>query len=61
MVRLGSLTSLAVCWTQVAFWGAAEATKPSDLKDIVPRREVLYVGGKYTNISVRVHISPPVN
>lgn len=49
MVNFGSFTY----WTQIAFLGShAQSNASTSLADIVPRREVVYVGGAYTNITV---------
>jgi hypothetical protein len=53
MFNLCTFTSLT-CFTQVAFLGANAQAKSSQLKDIVPKREVLYVGGRYTNITASI-------
>ena len=37
--------------TQVALLGRNAQTDGSQLMDVVPKREVLYVGGRYTNIT----------
>lgn len=50
MVNLRTLTSLAYL-TQVASLGDNAQTHSSQLRDIVPKREVLYVGGRYTNVT----------
>lgn len=50
MVNLRALTSLTYL-TQVAFLGGNAQTNGSQLTDIVPKREVLYVGGQYMNIT----------
>ena len=50
MVNLRTFTSLTYL-TQVAFLGGNAQTNSSQLMDIVPKREVLYVGGRYTNIT----------
>lgn len=50
MVKFSTLTSLTY-WTQVAFVGGNVHTHSSQLRGIVPKREVLYVGGRYTNIT----------
>ncbi len=51
MGNLRNLTSLLYL-TQFAFLQANAQTNSSQLRDINPRREVLYVGGRYTNITV---------
>jgi hypothetical protein len=51
MVNLHILTSLT-CITQLAVAAGNEQTNDTRLKDIVPKRDVLYVGGQYTNITV---------
>lgn len=50
MVNLRTLTSLTYL-TQVAFTEGNAQTNSSQLLDIVPKREVFYVGGGYTNIT----------
>jgi hypothetical protein len=50
MVNLRTFTSLTYL-TQAAFLGVNARTNSSQLLDIVPKREVLYVGGRYTNIT----------
>lgn len=50
MLNRHTFTSLAFL-AQVAFLGANAQTQSSQLLDIVPKREVLYVGGRYTNSS----------
>lgn len=50
MVSLRSFTSLTY-FSQVAFLGGNAHPNKSQLMDIVPKREVLYVGGQYTNIT----------
>jgi hypothetical protein len=50
MVNFSTFTSLAYL-TQVAFLGGNAQPNSSQLMDIVPKREVLYVGGEYTNIT----------
>ncbi|ATY61089.1 hypothetical protein A9K55_006493 [Cordyceps militaris] len=45
-----SFTSLAY-WTQFAFAAANAQANTSSLADIVPKRDVLYVGGEYTNVT----------
>lgn len=41
--------------TQAASLGGNAQTNSSQLMDIVPKREVLYVGGRYTNITVSLN------
>lgn len=50
MFNLRTFTSLTYL-TQVAFLGGNAQTNSSQLTDIVPKREVLYVGGRYANIT----------
>jgi hypothetical protein len=50
MVNFRIFTSLTYL-TQIAFVGGNAQTNRSQLMDIVPKREVLYVGGKYTNVT----------
>ena len=50
MVNLRTFTSLTYL-TQVAFLGVNAKTNSSQLLDIVPKREVFYAGGRYTNIT----------
>lgn len=50
MVNLRTFTSL-IYLTQATFIHGNALTNSSQLKDIVPKREVLYVGGTYTNIT----------
>jgi len=56
MVHLCTFTSLAYL-SQIAFLGGNAQTNSSQLVNIIPKREVLYVGGQYTNItaSFRFH------
>ena len=49
-----ALIALA-CLTSFTSFGCNAQTYNVDLKDIVPKREVLYVGGQYKNVTV----SPP--
>jgi hypothetical protein len=51
MVNLRTLTSVT-CITQLAVAAGNAQTNNTQLKDIVPKRDVLYVGGQYTNITV---------
>jgi hypothetical protein len=51
MVNLRTLTSLT-CITQLAVAAGNVYTNNTQLRDIVPKRDVLYVGGQYTNITV---------
>ncbi|KAJ3475614.1 hypothetical protein NLG97_g9397 [Lecanicillium saksenae] len=46
MVNFGSFAY----WSQIAFLGG-NAQPNASLADIVPRREVLYVGGAYANVT----------
>jgi hypothetical protein len=50
MFSFRTLTSLTYL-THVAFLGGNVQTHGSQLRDIVSKREVLYVGGRYTNIT----------
>jgi hypothetical protein len=50
MVNLRTFPSLTYLM-QAAFLGGNAQTNSSQLMDIVPKREVLYVGGRYTNIT----------
>ena len=50
MVNLRTFTSLTYL-SQIAFLGGDAHTDSSKLENIVPRREVLYVGGKYTEVT----------
>lgn len=50
MVNLGTFTFLTHL-TQVALLGGHAQANRSQLVDIVPKREVLYVGGRYTNVT----------
>ena len=50
MVNLRTFTSLTYL-SQIAFLGSDARTDTQKLKDVVPRREVLYVGGKYTEVT----------
>ena len=50
MLNFRTLTSLA-CLTYFAFRGGNVQTRGSQLRDIISKREVLYVGGRYTNIT----------
>lgn len=53
MVNLHTFASLT--WlTQAAVLGGNAQSNNSQLADIVPKREVLYVGGRYTNITARL-------
>jgi hypothetical protein len=51
MLNLRTFTS-ATYLAQIAFLGGNAQTNSSQLLGIVPKREVLYVGGKYTNVTV---------
>lgn len=46
-----ALTAFAYL-TQFALLGCNAQTYNTDLRDIVPKREVLYVGGQYKNVTV---------
>ena len=50
-INFRTLASVAYL-TQVAFVGGHGQTNYSQLQDIIPKREVLYVGGRYTNVTV---------
>lgn len=50
MVNFRAFTSLTYL-TQIAFLGGNGEINSSELLELVPRREVLYVGGRYTNIT----------
>jgi hypothetical protein len=50
MVNLRTLASLTYL-AQTAFVGGNGQTNSSQLLDIVPKREVIYVGGRYANIT----------
>ena len=39
-----------LCLTQVILGGGAKTNRTS-LEQVIPRREILYVGGRYTNIT----------
>ena len=47
MVYRYTFTSLALL-AQITFLGTNAQTNGSQLMDIVPKREVFYVGGRYT-------------
>ena len=51
MVKLWALGYLTYL-TQVTFPVGNAQTDSSQLMDLIPKREVFYVGGQYTNISV---------
>lgn len=51
MVSLRSLASFTYL-SQVAFLGGDAKTTGCQLKGVVPKREVLYVGGQYANVTV---------
>lgn len=51
MISFRTLASFTYL-TQVIFAGGNVQSNCSLLEDIVPRREVLYVGGRYTNVTV---------
>lgn len=55
MVNLRAFTSFAYL-AQVAFHGGDAHGNSSRLADLVPKREVLYVGGKYVNITASLQI-----
>ena len=44
-------TFLFAYTTQLAFLGGNAQPNGSGLADLVPKREVMYVGGQYTNIT----------
>jgi hypothetical protein len=50
MLNLGTLTSFTYLAQVVGRLGNAQ-TKGVQLLDIVPKREVLYIGGQYKNIT----------
>jgi hypothetical protein len=50
MANLRIFTSIAYL-AQAAFLGGNEQTSGTQLLGIVPRREILYVGGQYVNIT----------
>lgn len=54
MVNLRTFASFAYL-TQVAFAGDDVYTNSSQLRDIVPKRDVLYVGGQYTNVTASLN------
>jgi len=54
MVNLRTLISLTYL-TQVTLLGGNAQTNRSQLMEIVPKREILYVGGQYTNITARLN------
>ena len=54
MVNLRPFASFAYL-TQVAFAGDNAYTNSSQLRDIVPKRDVLYVGGQYTNVTASLN------
>jgi hypothetical protein len=56
MVGLRTFTALAC----LAFLGGNAQANSPPLMDIVPKREVLYVGGQYTNI-LTASLSIPTN
>jgi hypothetical protein len=49
MMGLRTLGDL-LCLTQVILGGGAQFNRTS-LEQVIPRREILYVGGRYTNIT----------
>lgn len=51
MMNLRTFTSLTF-FMQAAFLGSDAQTNSSQLEGLVTKREVLYVGGQYTNITV---------
>lgn len=56
MVNLSASFASWTYWMQFAFLGSnAQQYNASSvsLADIIPRRDVLYVGGEYTNVTVR--------
>jgi hypothetical protein len=50
MVNFRTFTSLTYL-SQVALLGSNAQTNVSQLMDIVPKREVFYVGGQYANVT----------
>lgn len=56
MVNLRVFASLTYL-TQYAFLGGYTQSDESRLHNVIPKREVLYVGGQYTNITVTI-LSP---
>lgn len=50
MVNLRTFTSVTYLTQVVSLGGNAETNGPQ-LMDIIPKREVLYVGGQYTDIT----------
>ena len=57
MMNLRTFASVSYL-SQIAFLGSNAQTNPSQLLDIVPKRDVLYVGGKYTNVTVSLTFCP---
>jgi hypothetical protein len=55
MINLATFTSLTY-FTQIAVLGGNVQTSASQLLDGVPKREVLYVGGQYMNITASFDI-----
>jgi hypothetical protein len=53
MVNMRTLTSLTYL-AQVAILGGYAQINASQLVNVLSKREVLYVGGQYTNITVRL-------
>jgi hypothetical protein len=53
MVNLGALS--LTFFTQFAFLGGNAQPNGSQLMDIVPTRRVLYVGGRYTNVTASLN------
>ncbi|XWW97834.1 hypothetical protein V2A60_005821 [Cordyceps javanica] len=51
MVNLTASLTFFAYWTQFVFLGSNASHNDSSLSDIVPRRDVLYVGGEYTNVT----------
>ena len=49
MMGIDTLGDL-LCLTQVILGGGAKTNRTS-LEQVIPRREILYVGGRYTNIT----------
>ena len=49
MMGIGTLGDL-LCLTQIMLGGDAQTNRTS-FEPVVPRREILYVGGRYTNIT----------
>lgn len=50
MLNFRTITAV-ISLTHSVFLGADAETKSSELLDLVPKREVLYVGGSYQNVT----------